>query len=153
MAWTFFFVWPMILIWAVRERPRDLVMSEIPSALSPSSENMIRTDLGQPWENLGVVAVHLQSESGGWLELGAVSELLEPDLLVYWMPLGETLQGPVVPIRDGGEPTGDQLPESAVFLGNFNQSRASRMPLPNDLAGRDGHLVLFSLPYRSITDV
>jgi hypothetical protein len=112
---------------AVASRPALPPAAAIPTSLvaepAPGALVAERDDL---WPAL---AIRTRVYANGVVELAALADLEQPDVLVYW----------------SADPAADRLPDGARWLGRLAGASPRRFALPADARGRAGRLHLYSL--------
>lgn len=129
------FLLPAAFVAGLAARHPVPVASALPAALAPESRRFDRVvwDRAGLWPQTAIRTLLLCNQSGGGgfaVELSAPAEIAGPDLLVYWVP--------------GGTNSAPALPENAIFLGAFVQTKPAAIPLPGEAAS-NGALLLYSL--------
>lgn len=125
---------PVLLALALAARPSPPRVEARPAALAPGPDPR-----GGDVETLPVfgefdVTVHAwQTADGPVIGITPGEPLARPAVLVYWTPA----------------PPGDGLPDDALLLGAV-ADRGRTYAVPPAAAGRDGHLVLYSLGHQEV---
>src|ERR1041385_8948368 len=102
----------------------------------PDSGNMVR-ELSTLWQKHSIQSRFYRKPDRPediYLVLQPEQELIEPDLLLYWVT---------------NAPRADALPADAQFVSAFATGKAFLLPLDEK---RAGHLVLFSRAHQSVFD-
>jgi hypothetical protein len=127
---------PAVFVIGIAARRPVPVVSSLPAALAPEPSHIDRVvwDRADLWPRTGIRTRLLASPGDGEsfaVELSAAKEIVQPDLLVYWIP--------------GNPKIASALPGGAVLLGAFVQAKPVALPLPGEAAAGDGVLLLYSL--------
>jgi hypothetical protein len=116
-------------------RPMPVVQSSVSAfAVEPPHLGHLIWERGDLWPQFSI-RTRLLSDSGVGqkfaVELAPTKEIVQPDLIVYWVPT--TLK------------IGDPIPDNVVLLGAFLQTMPTQLLLPAEAAKGSGALLLYSL--------
>ena len=130
------FLLPVVFGVGIAARRPVPVASSLPAALAPESPRFDRVvwDRSNLWPQTPIRTRLLSNpddHASFAVELSAAAEIVKPDLIVYWVPGSPTIAA--------------ALPDQAILLGAFVQSKPVPLPLPGEAAALSGVLVLYSL--------
>ncbi len=122
---------PMAFVAGLAARHPVPVVDSVPTALAPESPRFDRVvwERADLWPGHDIRTRMLANSNSMAVELSPKTELVKPDLIVYWTP---AVVG-----------TASNLPANAVLLGAFAQSQPVALPLLHRAI--DGALLLYSL--------
>lgn len=129
---------PAVLVLSLRVRPSAPLVRQLPGELSADlpgqlGQDPAQTRLGHLFAGHDISVVASTGGGGGVLTLRSPGPLVHPDVLLYWTPTEVS----------------DRLPDTAILLGAY-AGRARSFPLPEQVAGNEGFLVLYALAHQVV---